>query len=177
MVMRKFKQYLVAVAALIWLVSCETTVDNSAELLENIESGNVLLQLKAIDEIAIDREGWAVPTLIELLDSPFEQVRLKSVFALGEIRSQEAVPALIGLLDDEGLAVRREVVTALGKLRNPEALPSLIHLLVDEDLELAVIWAMGNIGDKSVVPILNVLLASDNPYVRYNAARALAKLE
>lgn len=137
----------------------------------------MLLKVKAIGSASANRDMSAVPEIISLLDSPFEEVRVKSVMALGAIGSQEAVPALIKRLDDGSLEVRREAVTALGKLKNPEAIPPLIRHLVDEEIELALIWATGNIGDKSAIPVLNELMASDDPYIRYNASRALSKIK
>ena len=151
--------------------------DEGVASLECLKSNNALLQMRAIDFAAEERESAAVPGLIDLLDSPIEEVRLKSVFALGRIGSQEAVPALIERLDDEKLEIRREAVTSLGKLKNPEAIHPLVLLLDSEELELSVIWAIGNIGDRRAIPILNDLLASEDTYVRYNASVALAKLQ
>ncbi|MDP8248862.1 MAG: HEAT repeat domain-containing protein [Candidatus Tritonobacter lacicola] len=174
--MRKFHKCIAAAAALVWMASCGGGAEDGIASLEWLKSNNALLQMKAIDFAAEERESAAMPGLIVLLDSPIEEVRLKSVFALGRIGSQEAVPALIERLDDESLDIRREAVTSLGKLKNPAAIHSLVLLLDSEELELAVIWAIGNIGDSRSIPILNDLLAGEDPYVRYNASRALAKI-
>jgi HEAT repeat protein len=54
--------------------------------------------------------------------------------------------------------------------------PALVQLLEKETNKYPIIWALGEIGDKSAVPALNRLLASGDKYMRYNANKALSKI-
>ena len=175
--MKRVEKYICAAAAVVWLASCGGSSDESSVSLEDLKSNNVLLQIRAIEYAASSRAKSAVPDIVELLGSPFEDVRLASILALRDLGGGDAVPALVERLDDESLEVRRAAVTALGQMGMPEAVPYLTRFLVDDDLELAVIWALGNIGDSSSIPVLNRLQSSEDPYVRYNASKALARME
>ena len=92
-----------------------------------------------------------------------------------------ALYSLINRLNDDNLRVREKVIEALGKLADQRAVPALVSILEQKDKKsesevLIAIWALGNIGDKSAVHVLNSLLGDNNRYVRFNSTQALKKI-
>jgi len=87
------------------------------------------------------------------------------------------VGVLIERLDDENAKIRLQAVESLGKIGNKEAVPALVGLLETEPDKYPIIWALGEIGDKSAVPALNKLLTSEDKYLKYNAKKALGKIQ
>jgi len=76
--------------------------------------------------------------------------------------------------------VQRNIVWALGLIKNKSAVEPLIKRLETEDPELKreIILALKMIGNKQAVPVLKeILLKNKNPYVRFDAARALGSID
>ena len=76
--------------------------------------------------------------------------------------------------------VQRNIVWALGLIKNKSAVEPLIKRLETEDPELKreIILALKMIGNKQAVPVLReILLKNKNPYVRFDAARALGSID
>lgn len=75
--------------------------------------------------------------------------------------------------------VQRNTAWAMGLTRNRSAVVPLITHLEDADSELKreIILALKMIGDKQAVPALKeILLKNKDPYIRYDAARALGSI-
>jgi tetratricopeptide (TPR) repeat protein len=99
--------------------------------------------------------------------------------ALGRLGKKTEVPAspLIEKLRDENLGVSREAIAALALTKSQEGLSALLKLLDEERNKYAVIWALGEIGDPTAIPILSRLLDNGDDYEKYNARKALEKIE
>ena len=108
-----------------------------------------------------------------------EDIQLVILGALGSLGRRVTVPVgvLIERLDDENAKIRLQAVESLGKIGNKEAVPALVGLLETEPDKYPIIWALGEIGDKSAVPALNKLLTSEDKYLKYNAKKALGKIQ
>jgi hypothetical protein len=87
------------------------------------------------------------------------------------------ISALIEKLKDKDPYMRLQAIEALGKVKNKKASKALVELLEEHTVNYPVIWALGEIGDHGAIPALNRLLASEDEYLKYNACRALAKIE
>ena len=77
--------------------------------------------------------------------------------------------------------VRRYLALAVGRLQSPppETIERLVNALDDADSEtrISVIWALGSLGDVSVVPELQRVYGSDDAGVRKMAVYALGAID
>jgi hypothetical protein len=151
--------------------------DESERYLHDLKSENITVVDNAIYFLAKEKDTRAVPMLRELINSerpkPF---RLSAIQALGQIGEDSSVDTLIDVLNENENEIKLAAVEAIGKIKNPQAIKTLINLLENQDLRLTVIWALGNIGDYSAVPVMTELLDDEDKFVRYNAAQALKKI-
>ena len=69
----------------------------------------------------------AIPTLIEALSDPEDEVKTYAAYALSKMEDAavDAVPALIQALENESDRVKHHVAFALSKIGTPEALQAL----------------------------------------------------
>lgn len=123
--------------------------------------------------------GLSVPPLIEHLNyrKPLKRFisvkKVVSLFKRGE-KEEEDNRLLASAL------VKKNIVWALGLIKNTSAVEPLITQLEDADLELKkeIILALAMIGDAKAVPVLNkILLHDEDPFVRYDAAKALGRIK
>lgn len=163
--------------------------------LDDLQSPNEILKKEAIQRIsktrrfplslvdrflARDETERAVAIMVEFLRRGKESKDMERVIvkSLGQLSRRTEIPVrpLIELLKDKDPRMRVQVVEALGKSKNKEALTALLKLLGEEKDKYPIIWAIGEIGDKSAIPHLNQLLASEDNYLRFNAYKALVRI-
>ena len=120
--------------------------------------------------------GVAVPPLVERLDYKkplnrfFPKINIPFLFKKDDMKENLLQAAL----------VQKNIVWALGLIKNKSAVGPLIKRLetADSDLKREIILALKMIGNKQAVPVLKELLLKDeNPYVRFDAARALGSID
>jgi len=111
-------------------------------------------------------------------DNPM--VRTYMALAMGRTGQQEYGPTLMNGMNDKDKGSRLAAIKALGLLAYAPAVNG-IQEFADEKYSnaerLAATIALGNMGDKSLIPILQKLLDDEEPNIRWDAAIALAKLE
>ena len=111
-------------------------------------------------------------------DNPM--VRTYMALAMGRTGQQEYGPTLMNGMNDKDKGSRLAAIKALGLLAYAPAVNG-IQEFADEKYSnaerLAATIALGNIGEKSIIPILQKLLDDEEPNIRWDAAIALAKLE
>ena len=111
-------------------------------------------------------------------DNPM--VRTYMALAMGRTGQQEYGPTLMNGMNDKDKGSRLAAIKALGLLAYVPAVNG-IQEFADEKYSnaerLAATIALGNMGDKSLIPILQKLLDDEEPNIRWDAAIALAKLE
>ncbi|MBW2174241.1 MAG: HEAT repeat domain-containing protein [Deltaproteobacteria bacterium] len=126
-------------------------------------------------------EEKAVTIMVALLRSEREtkDTQASILKALGRLGKKTKVPAspLIEKLREEDPVICREAIAALALIKSKEGLSALLKLLDEERNKYAVIWALGEIGDPTAIPILSRLLANGDDYEKYNARKALEKIE
>jgi len=107
-------------------------------------------------------------------------VRTYMALAMGRTGQQEYGPILMNGMHDKDKGSRLAAIKALGLLAYAPAVNG-IQEFADEKYSnaerLAATIALGNMGDKSLIPILQKLLDDEEPNIRWDAAIALAKLE
>jgi HEAT repeat protein len=107
-------------------------------------------------------------------------VRTYMALAMGQTGQQEYGSVLIDGLNDKDNGSRLAAIQALGILRYTSAVKGIQKFVAEKYSNaerLAAAIALGNIGDKSTIPILKKLLDDEEPNLRWDAAIALAKLE
>jgi HEAT repeat protein len=134
------------------------------------------LRWMAVRQLAMFRT-FAVPPLLELLDSDDDDILRFAVYALGEIKSPTAVPPIVKLLDHPNPEVRQNAVFALGLIRDKRATEPLIAALRDEDSVVRgyAATALGEIGDPKAKEALLAALKRENASV-VNMASSLYDL-
>jgi HEAT repeat protein/glycerophosphoryl diester phosphodiesterase len=120
--------------------------------------------------------GVAVPPLIERLDykKPLNRFIPKIDIPFFYKKNDMKDNLLSSTL------VQKNIVWALGLIKNKSAVGPLMKRLetADSDLKREIILALKMIGNKQAVPVLKELLLKDkNPYVRFDAARALGSID
>jgi HEAT repeat protein/glycerophosphoryl diester phosphodiesterase len=119
-------------------------------------------------------QAISVPLLIKLLDYEKSLKRFNpigNIIATFKKEKNNSLPPVI---------VRSNATWALGLIGNKDAVEPLIMQLKtgDSELKREIILALKRIADKQAVPVLNEILLNDkDPYVRYDAARALGDIK
>jgi len=111
-------------------------------------------------------------------DNPM--VRTYMALAMGRTGLEEYGPILMKGMNDEDMQSRLAAIKALGLLGYTPAVKGIQKFTAENSSNaerLAATIALGNIGDKSIIPILQKLLDDEEPNIRWDAAIALAKLE
>jgi HEAT repeat protein len=166
-------------SSLLWcMMALSAGCGGNQKYIQKLDSSNISVRYDAVCYLGREEEKAAVPKLLELLaPSQPAMIRLASTQALGFIKEKSAVTGLLGLLNDPDTGLRKAACDALGQIHDPQAVKPLINLLTQPEVNIVAIWALGEIGGDEAVPALNGLLESPDPYVKYNAFRALKKLE
>ena len=106
-------------------------------------------------------------------------VRAYLAIAMGATRDGFYSEELVKGINDEARESRLAAIQAAGMVRSTEAVDKLISVIERSDYQderLAATMSLGFIGDDRSVPILNELLADEEPNIRWDAAIALAKM-
>ena len=107
-------------------------------------------------------------------------VRMYMALAMGRTGQQDYGPILMDGLNDKDKGSRLAAIKALGLLIYVPAVPEIQEFTGEKyssEERLAATIALGNMGDKSIIPILQKLLEDEEPNIRWDAAIALSKLE
>jgi len=166
---------LVLIAVLFLHPGC---VPNTSETyLQDLKSDNVMVQKEAIYKLGETQDSSAVEALSALITANAPKfIKIEAMEALGKIGEERAAEIIIPLLKDDDQEIREAAIEVLGKLKSRDSVPFLIAILPKKETRLTTIWALGNIGDKTAIPVLATLLKSDDKFVRYNASRSLQKI-
>jgi HEAT repeat protein len=102
----------------------------------------------------------AVPTLLEHVGTPNDDVRKFIMDVLGGIGDARAVPALVHAMDDSNENVRSAAAENLGLIGSEEAAESLLSSLERDDLQLRynALRALASIGRPVPLKVLSPLL-------------------
>ena len=106
-------------------------------------------------------------------------VRMYLALAMGRTQNSIYGQSLISGLSDIDKGSRIAAIKALGALAYKPAINNLIEFtkagsFVEERLSATI--SLGNMEDRSIIPILKNLLNDDEPNIRWDAAIALAKV-
>jgi len=113
------------------------------------------------------------------LPGHLQVLRWKILEALSRLGGEQVVSILSESLNDKDPRVVEEAVRGLGRLQVKAAVPALLELsrsAPSGDLTQAVIEALGEIGDKRAVSVLEQAVKTSDKFVEVEAAYALARL-
>jgi len=166
-----------------WLFASVGCGPSGQDVVMNLVTDNPVIRedsAKIADNFPSDE---VVSALVAALADPSATVRYHAIDSLIELDASVAVTSVIVLLQTEqSPEVRQIAIDALGRFKDPSAVPYLVDLVTqatadpDEEVPLNAIWALGFISDPSAMPLLSSLLDHADPYVVWNASRALKAL-
>jgi HEAT repeat protein len=99
------------------------------------ESGDSAMQISAVFAMGNSADRRWAATVLDEMDSPYEDMRAEAARAAGIIGSSDFVPQLAGLAYDEDLAVQVAAITSLGKIGGDEVQQILANMMDDPDIE------------------------------------------
>ena len=144
-----------------------------------LDDSSPMVRSLAVDAIGRHRSREGLPGIIPALKDPAPQVRLEAARALGRIGGPSAAIALGGMISSasQGQDLQAEAIDALGRTGAAEAIPHLERTLGEGESGLVgeAVRALLRLGDIGVPSILGAL-GSEDPYVRWQAVRALRSL-
>ncbi|GBE15322.1 MAG TPA: HEAT repeat domain-containing protein [Proteobacteria bacterium] len=134
---------------------------------------------ESIDTLALNAahgDGGAADRLVLAMGDRDRERSLdayRSVVSMGD----PMIPFLYGGLGSDDQDLFEACAAALGSIGSTDSLPELKAALDRKGMRrYAVAWALGEIGDLSVVPLLLRSLATDDVVLRKTAVRALVRL-
>ncbi len=159
------------------IINLRYNSDDSRKYLKDLKSENIKVKNAAIQYLGKGKEKKAVPTLIEIINTEQpKEIKISAIEASGKIASDRFVGPLIEVLGERDRDIRIAAIDALGRIKDPKSIPYLIEVLENKDIQLYVIRALSNVGNKDVVPVLTKLLDGPDKNVSYYAAQALKKI-
>jgi len=171
--MKKFRLMLIVLVVSICLLPVGyLSAANVNDLIQQLNQGDTIARLHAINALGEARDASAVSPLIAILKDP--KCGRAAANALAKI-GQPSVAPLISALKDNSPIARGNAEIALGKIRDASAVKPLIAALSDDNpiVRRNAAIALGEIRDKSAVEPLTSALKDSSPVVRRNAALAL----
>ncbi|QYO66145.1 HEAT repeat domain-containing protein [Leptolyngbya sp. 7M] len=171
----------------VFIAFCELTNGQASDRVDQLSrvlrSGDDETKRTALFELRNIASPEASRAALPALTDRSEIVRATAAGSVIFLENSEGVNALRPLLSDRMPFVRREAAYALGKIGNWSATEPLITALDrerDAEVRLAIIIALGNIGDIESMPILNNILRQrpreENEMIRRSAARSLGQI-
>lgn len=155
----------------------------AAPLLAAMGDEHRQVRLAAMYAVGKVKDPIATEPLLAELKSADREFREAAAVSLGQIADPRAVPLLVASLDDPVEAVREQAAAALGRIQptDPAVLASIETVVAspDEGARRAAVFALGQIGNPSSVPVLDQRLdAAVEPSVkvRRRAAAALGRI-
>jgi HEAT repeat protein len=133
-------------------------LDTLSPLLELLKDADPELRMYAALGLGDLKNRGAIPALIETLRDPDINVRYHVIEALTKIRAPEAADELLRIAESGDFFLAFPAIDALAQLADPLIATRLVPLLENEMVRTAVVDALGQLGDESVVAPLATLL-------------------
>ena len=116
--------------------------------------------------------------LLDLAEDPNPRVRWRAIEALGVLaKPEKTLNTMIAALQDPNSIVRWNAALALGEIGDPLATLPLLDALEDDskDVQEMANWALVELGEKAVPPLLRALTHQDW-WIRKKVARLLGQI-
>jgi hypothetical protein len=140
--------------------------------------------INAVANIGGENSKRALITCMKDIESYDYGLRTACIHAYDTVYGDEAFDFMVKVLKhDPHFEVRRFVARIFGLKKEPRAVPALVDILTEGECDqlglvcVTAVWALGEIGDLSVVPTVIWQLNNNGYYIaRQYAALALAEL-
>ncbi len=179
-------------------------VRNSVAILGDIRSEDALPHLTPLlqhDEIRVRRETiraltkisgqQAINILLQVAVGHDHETQRQAILSLGAIRAKVAVPILLTLLkksdwSQRAIDLKKDAIRALGEIRDPAATADLARIAgkkrwlrrtLNNELRIAAATALGDLGDKSALRLLEKITHDRTAAIARAAAQAAKQLE
>lgn len=144
------------------------------------ESDSVVLRRWAVDQVVKKGES-AGPEMLEIAGDTTREVETRriAIFVLGEIKYRKGAGELLKIFSkNEHLILREQAAFALGRMGNVSALPELVsgYEGAPKGLRLKIISALGELGDKGGLSLLETAAESSDDLLKQTAQYALGKI-
>lgn len=157
----------------------DTAVGTELLALMNDRSEDV--RIAAIDALSRLKPDGAVEALAQAAGSEQVNIKITAVVSLGRTRSPGALEPLLSCLDHFHPKVKSAAARSLGQVGDSRATEPLTVMLADPvhrtPVRLAVVEALGLLGDTSAVPMLLLALGDGAQKVRVEAIQSLGRLK
>ena len=159
---------------LLSLVACGP---DPAVVAQGLGSGNPAVRGDMMDLAKNVQDPAVALALVSALQDPNAELRVRALVALAEQEDLTVVPAVSEALLDPDPRVQVAAAECLGRLGDPAGGPALLaYVEAQKRPTLNAIWALGQIGDASAIPVLSGLQRSTDSHVAWNATEALREL-
>jgi len=150
------------------------------DLVKSAHSSDVPLARESLYALAKIKDLSAGPQLVDLLDSPNQDIQQDAAETVGVLRTKQAVPRLQDLFrNGQGVNLRHAAIDGLAFIGDPVSSPILLQALWNGDKQERVSAAMGlgNAGDaKNMAEVEKALGSEKNGDVRLALQYALAAM-
>ena len=104
-------------------------------IMDAYDHGDYRMQVSALNAMGINGALRWLPTVLDELESPYEEIRLAAVKAAGYIGDVQAINQLVSLIEEEGYEMQAAAVEALAAIGGEVAERILMDMLEDPDME------------------------------------------
>ncbi|MHC4476351.1 MAG: HEAT repeat domain-containing protein, partial [Planctomycetota bacterium] len=154
--------------------------DTVDRLIEGLRDQNEYLRQSSAQCLGHIQDPRALDPLIEALKDLDQNVRKNAAEALAQINKPAVIEPLLEASKDESWYVRRWVAWALAKVDDSRIMERLIEILGDENetmlVKVAATRALGEIGGRDAVRVLEQALKNNDPDIREQADKALRNI-
>lgn len=167
-------------AAAAYALGAQGSREVTATLLTALRDKDLNVRFAAAVALARVKDPKSIDGLIVACTDEDEDVRAYSALALGDIGDRRATAAVLERLERDHVAqVRGFAGMALSKLRDPASLTRLMsHAEVEADPKAlaATLYALGELGDRRALPIVQRFIKHPHEEVREYAQEAATRL-
>ncbi|MFB3114476.1 MAG: HEAT repeat domain-containing protein, partial [Nitrospirales bacterium] len=146
---------------------------------DHVDDSDWHVRLCIVERLVVEQDETLLDMFITASADPHPYVRQAAVQALGQF-SGEAVCVTLrtAVISDPDMWVRTRAVEQLVKLHDVDACQMLTHILKDSPvpLQIAIVRALGTIGNSTVVEILQEMQSHEESEIEEAASRSLSKI-
>ncbi len=146
-------------------------------LLDLLEGENHALRIQAAEAFSMNPDPRAVPALLRAVEDPDENLRSPAMWALVGAGPPELEGILDELLEDPAGHIRVGALETLARM-GADTVLAVAPLFMSQDpwIRASTMDALGSLGSKRALPLLEVGLRDESTWVRRHAAIALLRL-